>query len=138
MTKWLRLSALTLVFTGFSTVVAQQEASGQAGESSDQAQALWSSFDADKSSLLPQAYAVIAALRRQAEPEGGVETVAVAAENLDDSDEGFCRHMGTPDSRIMSRRCINQTHDEREFEEFQYRAEFEQNRRMHQNGFIFQ
>ena len=141
--KLLRLSALTIALSGFAAVQADEAPSNPsvsaAGVAAVQTQQMWSSFDTTKSSLLPQARAVFRALRRESEPEGGVEVVRMAANNTvarTESDERFCRHMGTPDSRIMSRRCFDLSPSEAEFDKFQYQAEIEEAFRLQDEYFL--
>lgn len=134
--KLLRLSALTIAL--FSFTGAQAEESDHKAETSavPAAQIPWSSFDEKKSTLLSQARAVFAVIRRTAEPEGEIEVIRMATNVPDETNSEFCRHMGTPGSRIMTRRCFNRTPSEAAFDDFQYQAEIDENIRLQTERFL--
>jgi len=138
----LRLAATTIALLGFGTCLAD-EAPDNATEASEAteipaaaaAEFRWSDFASDVSTLRQQANAVYVALRAREAAERGIEIDFVSIE-LADTDEadssrvGFCRHMGTPDSRIMRERCTYQSTDEKAFNDYQFREEIEQIREM--------
>jgi len=139
--KSLRLAAMTIALVGFGISLADEAPDNAAAASEAEATNSasppfrWSDFAGEESTLRQHANAVYVALRAREAAERGIELDVVSI-NLADADQGdssktgFCRHMGTPDSRIMRERCTYQTSDEKAFNDYQFREEIEQIREM--------
>lgn len=112
---------------GAQETALQDRAGGTERADRKSEQPLWSEFEKDESTLLPQLNAVIASLRAKDVDDGELVAATVemriSADPDAESTREECRVMPSPGSRIRTERCFSESPGEKALNEYQFDEE---------------